>query len=359
MTFVKRTRRVTLVLLGMILGVPTAYASILSSGLIITPAEAFSPSQQGATTGQVFLPLVASSGQPVPTPLPPTATQTPLSPTATNTPLPPTPTKTWTPTSGQAIVADHSVIDRFGQIPQSAANAASAKAVLFMHQSTGGYIDDSGLNCLAGLRGWDGWPAECLLYAANRSSNTWPWYDRTNWSWDFWPTPQADAMAKTDQFISVMQARAANYQMLGMKYCYTDGWNQSDNVAYNNNHGYYITAMETLESQYPGKVFIYATSALWADPGTACNSLFNSCQEIAEFNQQVRAYALAHNKPLYDIADIESHDRNGNPCVVDGYEGLCADWYDSGGGHPNAEGAIRLAKGFWWLMARISGWTGN
>ena len=263
--------------------------------------------------------------------------------------------------AGQAsIVADHSVVAQFGQIPKSAIDAAAAKITLFMHQSTGGLIDDSGLGCLAGLHGDPAnYLQECITYANNRTTGGWPWYDKSKWAWDFWLSPQADAIAKTDQFVDVVHARAGNYQVIGMKFCYVDGWNQGDNVAYNNNHGYYITKMEALEQQYPGKVFIYATSALWAEPGGACGGLFDSCQQMAEFNQQVRAYARAHNKPLYDIADIESHDRNGNPCTVSGYEGMCADWYDSGGGHPNVEGAIQLAKGFWWLMARMGGWTGE
>lgn len=333
-------------LIGALLRVPTTHAELLNSNLIALRRNASIPSQVGAATGPVFLPFVASPGQPANPP--------------TNTPAPTqTPTRTPTPISGQGIIADHTVINRFTQIPKSAIDAAAAKTVLFMHQSTGGYIDDIGLNCLAGLRGWDGWPAECLTYASNRTNNIWPWYDRSKWAWDFWPQPMADAMAKTDQYMSVMQARAGNYQVIGMKFCYVDGWNQSENVSYNNNHGYYISQMESLERQYPGKIFIYATSALWAEPGSACGGLFDSCQQIAEFNQQVRAYARANNKPLYDIAAIESHDQNGNPCIVSGYEGMCAAWYDSGGGHPNTAGAIRLAKGFWWLMARISGWNGN
>jgi len=318
---------VTIVLLGMILGIYLATST----------SEALAPPQAGAATSRVFLPLVIASSTPTPI----------------NTPAPPP-----TPISGQGIIADHSVIGRFEQIPQTAANAAFNKTALFLHQSTGRYIDDGGLNCLAGLRGWDGWPAECLLYANNRTNNIWPYYDRSKWAWDMFD-PQADAMAKTDQFYSIMQARAGNYQVLGMKFCYVDGWNQSENVAYNNNHGYYITKMEALEAQYPGKIFIYTTSALWAEPGSACGGLFDSCEQIADFNQQVRAYALSHNKPLYDIAAIESHDQNGNSCTVAGYEGMCTQWYDSGGGHPNTNGAIRLSKGYWWLMARISGWNGN
>lgn len=275
-----------------------------------------------------------------------TATRTPT-PTSTRTPVPP---------SGGAIVANHSVVGQFEQIPKSAIDAAAAKKTLFMHQSTGDIIDYSGLQCLAGLHNDPpNYPQECITYAENRDAGRWPWYDKSNLGWEIWPSPQADAMAKTDQFVDLVHARAGNYQVIGMKYCYVDGWNQSINVE----QSYYINKMLALEAQYPGKIFIWATSALWRDPGTSCGTIFNSCEAIAEFNRQVRAYANAHNKPLYDVADIESHDRNGNPCTVQGYEGMCADWYDNSGGHPNTEGAIRLAKGFWWLMARIGGWNGT
>jgi hypothetical protein len=261
-----------------------------------------------------------------------------------------------TPASSQVLVADHTILDTFDQIPQSAISAAAAKKVLFMHQSTGGYIYDYGLLCLAGLHGDpDNFPQECVTYAQNRANDSWPWYDNSNWSWDAWPTSQADAIAKTDQFVSIVHSQAANYEVIGMKYCYVDGWNQNLNVS----EQYYINNMLALESQYPGKTFIWSTSALWGDPGTACENGDTSCQNIASFNQQVRAYAKAHNKPLYDIADIESHDSNGNACTVRGYEGLCSGWYSDSGGHPNKEASIRLAKGFWWLMARLYGWNGS
>jgi hypothetical protein len=259
---------------------------------------------------------------------------------------------------GSAILANHSVISQFSQIPQSYAQSAAAIIILFMHQSTGGYIAAEGLDCLAGLHGdIASYPQECVTYANNRSARVWPYYDDSNWNWELWPSPEADALAKTDQFVSIVNSSASGYTIIGMKFCYTDGWNQDDNVDYNNGHGYYITKMEQLEQQYPGVKFIYATSALWSDPGTACNSIFNSCAEISRFNAQVRAYTQANNKPLFDIADIESHDSSGNLCTVQGYEGMCPDWYSDGGGHPNIVGSIRLAKGFWWLMARMAGWN--
>ena len=272
------------------------------------------------------------------------------------------PTVTYTPAPVYTgIVADHTVIGQFSSIPQSAALAAAAQKLVFLHQSTGSYIDNYGLGCLAGLHNDpENYPAECTTYANNMASNTWPWYSDAKWNWPFWPEYTTDPFAKMDEFVSYVDAHSSEYQVFGMKYCYDDGWNQGENA----NQQYYITKMLSLESKYPNKVFIWTTSALWHNPvsdqgGTACNSTWNSCEGISQLNQQIRTYAKAHNKILYDIADIESHDSNGNSCTVEGYEGMCAEWYANSGGHPNVVGAIRLAKGFWWLMARINGWNGQ
>jgi len=44
-------------------------------------------------------------------------------------------------------------------------------------------------------------------------------------------------------------------------------------------------------------------------------------------------------------------------CKVAGYEGLCGQYYSDGGGHPTTEASIQLAKGFWWLIAKLGGWN--
>ncbi len=257
------------------------------------------------------------------------------------------------PAQTGAIIADHTVISKFSTIPSTALTAAAAKKTLFMHQSTGNNIDFLGLQCLAGLQNDDSvFPQECINYAQNAYLP----YDNRNWNWKLWNEPTADAIAKVDQWVSVVNAQQSNYQVLGMKFCYVDGWNQD--------FAYYRDHMLDLERRFPNKIFIWTTSVLWNEPGTACqDNGFNSCQNIAEFNQQVRAYAAANQKPLFDMAAIESHDLSGNLCLIGGYEGLCDIYYDGygggGGGHPDVDGSIRLAKGFWWLMARISGWTGN
>jgi hypothetical protein len=249
-----------------------------------------------------------------------------------------------------AIVADHQAINTFDTIPPSALSAAAATKTLFMHQSTGANIRSIGLDCLAGLNDPNYVPPECTLY--NRNPPYIP-YDNRNWTWSIWSTPMADAIAKMDMWVSVVNAQQSNYQVLGMKLCYVDGWN----VNFDN----YRQKMELLERTYPQKKFIWTTSALWEV--SAVSSNLSNARNIQIFNQQLRAYAIANNKILYDLADIESHDPNGNLCQSNGYEALCDEYSDGmgggGGGHPDVDGSIRLAKGFWWLMARISGWDGE
>jgi hypothetical protein len=252
-----------------------------------------------------------------------------------------------------AIISDDTTIGKFNTIPSSVLSAAAAIKTLFMHQSTGNNIEYMGLECLAGLQNDESFfPQECI----NRALTPYSPYDDRNWNWQLWSEPMADAIAKTDEWVSVANAQQSNYQVLGMKFCYVDGWNQDFN--------YYRQKMEQLEQAYPQKKFIWTTEALWnkseLDSG---NAPIDSCLNIQDFNQQLRTYARANNKILYDLAAIESHDLNGNLCQSNGCEALCDGYYSGngggGGGHPDVNGSIRLAKGFWWLMARISGWNGD
>jgi hypothetical protein len=253
------------------------------------------------------------------------------------------------PPRTNAIIADHTVINEFTAIPSIYLSAASGTKTLFKHQSTGDNIEYLGLQCLAGLHDDPTFPQECSDYAQNPYSP----YDNRQWDWEMWANTLSDAEFKTDQWVSVVHARQSNYQVLGMKFCYVDAWNLE--------FDYYRQAMEELESTYPHKKFIWATTALPAE-SQVVNDLAMA-QNTQRFNQQLRAYAIANDIILYDLAAIESHDPNGNYCQSYGYEALCnvyyTGWGGGAGGHPDVDGSIRLAKGFWWLMARISGWDGN
>ena len=149
--------------------------------------------------------------------------------------------------SSDAIIVDHTLVPLFSSIPAADLQAAASIKTLFMHQSTGNNIVVLGLRCLAGINDPNSYP-ECAPYSANPPYDP---YDSRNWEWTMWNTPMADAIAKTDEWVSVVNAQQGAYQVLGMKFCYVDGWNQD--------FDYYRQAMEQLERTYPQKKFIWTT----------------------------------------------------------------------------------------------------
>lgn len=252
-------------------------------------------------------------------------------PTSTPGPLP-------TPISGDVIIADHTKVDEFEQIPDDVLPDTIAKRVLFKHASVGGYIDAKGLNCIQGTAV----APQCDVFEDYK-------YDRRNWIWPLWDNLYGGAEGKIEEFVAAVEAQHDYYDVLGMKFCYVDTWNLDWNR--------YRDNMLYLESNYPEKTFIWSTVPVISD----CTSpdLENTCQIISNFNSNLRTFSLANDKPLFDIAAIESHDSKGSICISNGYEKICDENVKVDGlGHPSDLGSLRLAKGFWWLMARIAGWSG-
>lgn len=213
---------------------------------------------------------------------------------------------------GSAILVDQSTLD-IDQIPQTDLDAARALSMSLDHASVGANI----LNGMDDLESLD---------AVRYSYSNWYWHSRGNPGWQ----------EKVDQFASWVKANADNYDVFQMKFCFIDDQAQWD---------YYRDAMLDLEASYPGKVFIW-----WTMPITTSGSANRDA-----FNAQVRSFCADNDKPLYDIAAIESHDPSGTPANDGGHEAMYAG-YSSDGGHLNATGRLRAAQGMWWIMARIAGW---
>jgi hypothetical protein len=117
-----------------------------------------------------------------------------------------------------------------------------------------------------------------------------------------------------------------------------------------NYNGWNVYDIMALEDANPDITVIYWTTSLSKNIGT---------QISTEFNDRMRQFAAEHNKPLFDFADIESHDLNGNLCLYGSFPRIC-DAYSTeiNGGHLGSmsTGAIRLSKAFWVVMAKLSGY---
>ncbi len=213
----------------------------------------------------------------------------------------------------QAIVAGHAATN-LGSIPDSAIATAAGLRLLVRRASVGGNIS-SGLDTLQ-------------TQDAKYDRGLWDFQDRGNPGWQ----------AKVDDFVAQTALQAASFDVLTMKFCYIDP---------DASFTYYRDALLGLEAGHPTKRFVWWTIPIETSGNTARQA----------FNDQVRAYALANGKILFDIADIECHDAAGVKLTdANGRELLRPEW-TSDGGHLSSAGAVRVASALWWLMARIGGWT--
>jgi len=133
----------------------------------------------------------------------------------------------------------------------------------------------------------------------------------------------------------------------------------------------YLNLMNGLEQDYPDVTFVYMTGHL---DGTGVEG------DLNQRNNQIRQYCRNNNKVLFDFADIESYDPDGNEflskrawdecgyvcdpgpcnwadewCAAHGSDPLC-DSCDCA--HSRPLNCNLKARAFWWMLARIAGWPG-
>lgn len=130
----------------------------------------------------------------------------------------------------------------------------------------------------------------------------------------------------------------------------------------------YLSLMQGLERDYPGVAFIYMTGHL---DGSGENG------NLHRRNEQIRRFCKSNNKILFDFADIERYDPDGNDYLAKGADDACryrengtiknwaVEWCANHPGqcedyacaHSEPLNCDRKAAAFWWMMARIAGWS--
>jgi hypothetical protein len=202
-------------------------------------------------------------------------------------------------------------------------------------------------------------------------------YPRSNWVYEYWPGGCDSWSAKVKCFMDVADTLIDHYDVVSFQFSYLEVdeassiANPANGFFADNPSLYDVHDLEAYETAHPGKTIIYWTSSLARGIGSAVSDTFN---------HRMRQYAKDKGKPLFDVADILSHDPDGFPCYDNrdgkpytGTGGNTENYPDDGidrlaicqhytsetdGGHLGnpSVGMIRVAKGFWVLMAQLAGW---
>ena len=252
----------------------------------------------------------------------------------------------------EPIIIDHTCTD-IGQIPQEWINKAKNDfKISYGHTSHGSQIV-TGMDLLKGA------PGSLYDYNHDGSNGALSLHDRE---------PSGD-LGHNGSLVWEQSTRA----LLGTPGCDRNMimWSWCGGVSDNTEEGIniYLNAMNQLELDYPHVTFVYMTGHL---DGTG------EAGKLNVRNNQIRNYCRGNSKILFDFADIESYDPDGNYFLDRGANDNCG--YNSGNwadewcaAHPGSElcadcscahskplNCNMKGRAFWWMMARLAGWnTGN
>ncbi len=241
----------------------------------------------------------------------------------------------------EGILVDHACVDAQDTvIPAEDLGRARGLKVLFGHQSVGN-------NLIAGLAVLGRNHPERYGWRIQAQPNL-AWFQGGGGLGHFPVGRNGDGPGKVRDFVRWMDTLGygAAVDVAMMKLCFVDLQGPAGSDAPGLFQAY-REGMESLEQAHPTVRLVWWTQPLVKQGNRVRN----------EFNQMVREHCRSQGKCFFDFADLESHDPAGvestdgaGPCLFSGYT--------RDGGHLTEEGSVRMARAWWWLLARIAGWQG-
>lgn len=357
----------------------------LSVSISITPSISMSSSQGTSSTPSPSLSLTRT----------PSVTRTPtrtpslsFSRTPTRTPsvsISRTPSVSLSTPTSNSIIADHNIakLSNLLAIPSSAiTNAKSNLHIAYEHTSHGEQL-------VQGMTGLVNWRGSTYSFNNGGSGGALDLRDHAiAQMFSCWGMDLGNTRCPNNEQYHLWAENTRTYLETnpGVNVVI---WSWCGQVSYATqaNINTYLTLMNQLEIDYPSIKFVYMTGHVDGQP--LSGTLFTN-------NTIIRNYCINNNKILFDFADIESYDPDGNyyadkrvtDCCNYDYNGdgivstdggdpglptngdrnwaldwqnthqVNVDWYNCNSSHSYPLNANMKAYAAWWLWARLGGWSG-
>ena len=270
-------------------------------------------------------------------------------------------------TSFSQIIADHTVVDRYDDIPQQYIDEVKKMWLVYAGESHSAAIR-TGLALLESINPKfqvniteAGTPESYTDSHLRASCATWGDLTRsTGWIYSYgeedWFT-SSTAINRTKSGITYCNTHSLVIAAMGLGWCWDTEINTTDEFnLYLNATDEYIT--HCTNNSYSTKVF-FTTGTVDGYTGLTGYSKHLGYELI-------RAHVSGgNNRILFDYADILCYDDNSEVPNTTSYDGhvypiiTTTNSLPEQTGHISNAGALRLAKAMWWMLARIAGWDGG
>ncbi len=270
-------------------------------------------------------------------------------------------------TSFSQIIADHTIVDRYDDIPQQYIDEVKKMWLVYAGESHSAAIR-TGLALLESINPKyqvniteSGTPESYTDSHLRASCATWGDLTRsTGWIYSYgeedWFT-SSTAINRTKSGITYCNTHSLVIAAMGLGWCWDTEINTTDEFnLYLNATDEYIT--HCTNNSYSTKVF-FTTGTVDGYTGLTGYSKHLGYELI-------RAHVSGgNNRILFDYADILCYDDNSEVPNTTSYDGhvypiiTTTNSLPEQTGHISNAGALRLAKAMWWMLARIAGWDGG
>lgn len=270
------------------------------------------------------------------------------------------------------IIADHTVVDKFDDIPQYYIDQIKKMWLTVPGEShsqayrAGLALLETSFPAYAVNIVESGTPESYTTSNLRVSRATWGDYSNSSgWIYSYgeedWFT-SATAISRTKAGITYCSTHSLNIGAIGFGWCYDPAIDYANIGPYLSATQEYVDYCAT--KGYSTKVF-YTTG-----PIDGLSYMNGGVGRLYSYNihlryEATREYvALDESRILFDYADILSYDDDGSRSTLTyngvDYEVITPTNLGSANiGHIGSAGAIRLAKAMWWMLARIAGWDGG